>query len=224
MSTAPITELRPFCPLEGPGFRFYFGVSPCSTTCRFSCASQKTATRLTPDECAYMLIPEDYLRQGGGVTLGGGILWHSDFAGEFLSLLKKYHYHTAIHTCGFYPAWQETDLLAVFRLCDLVICDLPFSNEADSMQYFGQSLTQPLSLLSLANNAGCELWIYRTLYPGLNDSLDELLRLKRLVSPLEHLSAITLFPYRKENLRISPFPHLPDTDEEDLSEKQLLLL
>ncbi len=224
MSRAPIIELKPFCTMEGPGFRFYFGISPCSSPCAFPCSQKKNATWLDPEECAYMLIPEDYLRRGGGVTLGGGILWHPAFARELLSLLKSRHYHTAIHTCGTYPPWQERELLSFLAYCDLVICDLPFATEEALQKHLGYSLTQPLSFLSLANGAGCEIWVHRTLYPGLNDDPEELLRLKRLVSPLEKLDSITLFPYQKDRISIPPFPHIPDTDEEDLAEKQLLLL
>ena len=224
MSKAPVIQLKPFCPLEGPGFRFYFGFSPCPTPCALPCFSEGTVTWLDPEECAYMLIPETYLRQGGGVTLGGGVLWHPEFCGELLSLLKKYHYHTALHVCGTYPNWHDGEFFKLLQNCDLVICDLPFASEEATQTHLGHSLTQPLAFLSLANGAGCEIWIHRILYPGINDSPEELLRLKRLVSPLENLGAITLFPYRKENYSVPPFPHIPDTDEDDLAEKQLLLL
>ncbi|MBR0144243.1 MAG: radical SAM protein [Clostridia bacterium] len=212
----------------GPGFRTAFTLSGCSRhcpLCRTPEAQGAGGRSLTPEEAAYLLIPDDpYLRRGGGVTLTGGILEDLAYTRSLASVFRARDYHVALLTPGFYPEGAEAQVIALLAETDLLIAELPFLTEADCLRYAGGSLTEALAFLAFADDAGCEIWARHTVIPGMSDTPAAAARLKRLLSPFAGLSKIELFPFRASSVRPdSPFAGLPDCPEETAETLQAYL-
>ena len=81
---------------------------------------------------------EIFITSGGGVTLSGGeATQQMQFAGLFLSELKKQGIHTAIETSGFFNYRRFEEQMLPFL--DLIYFDLKLFDEQDSIKFTGQS-------------------------------------------------------------------------------------
>ena len=212
----------------GPGFRTVFTLAGCPYFCPLCpgpAARGDAGRALSPEEAAYLLIPDDpTLRRGGGVTLTGGIAADIGYAHRLLSLFRKREYHTALLTPGFYPEGAEADLIALLQKTDLAIVSIPFLTEEDCRRFTGGSLTEELAFLAFAEDAGCAIWVRHTVIPGISDTREAAAKLGRLLSPYPHLEKIELFPFRASAAAEPPFSLLPDCPEETAEELQALLL
>ena len=212
----------------GPGFRTVFTLSGCTHTCPFChdpAARGSLGKILTPEEAAYLLIPDDpYLRRGGGITMTGGILEDLSYTISLVSLFRERDYHVALLTPGFYPEGAEASVIALLKETDLVIADIPFLTEADCRRYTGGSLTETLAFLAFADDAECEIWARHVVIPGMSDSPEAASRLKRFLAPYSGVSKIELFPFRASSAAPdSPFAALPDCPEETAERLQATL-
>ena len=212
----------------GPGFRTVFtlsGCTHCCPLCRNPDAKSSLGKALTPEEAAYLLIPDDqYLRRGGGVTMTGGVLEDLAYSRSLAAFFRKRDYHVALCTPGFYPEGMESAVIGLLAETDLLIADIPFLTEADCRRYTGGSLTEALAFLAYADDAGCAIWARHTVIPGLSDTPESAARLKRFLAPYSHLEKIELFPFRSSCAVPGSFlASLPDCPAETIEALQPLL-
>lgn len=186
--------------VDGPGIRNVIFLQGCPLRCIYchnpetwgqSGGSDTTVTELLHKIHGY----KKYIKQNGGVTLSGGEpLLQAGFAAKLLKQLKENGYHTAIDTAGIGDLKGAEQVL---RYCDLVICDLKFTNETDYDKYCGGSLESVLKFLRLSEAMQKKLWIRQVIVPGINDAEEQVRKLKEMAYGYTNLEKIELLPFRK---------------------------
>ena len=104
----------------------------------------------------------------------------------------------------------------------MVLLDVKMTSEEDYQKYTGAKSEQVLSFLDVLQSKQKEVWIRHVVVPGINDTEEDVLKLKNMLSKYTCISKIELLPFKNlclekyENLGIE-FPlkdTLPMTNEE----------
>ena len=141
----------------------------------------------------------------------------------FTEIAKRLHadgIHIALDTSGCVINDNVTELL---RYTDLVLLDIKFTSEDDYKRYTGGSLERTLDFLSIAEKMGISVWVRHVVIPGINDTKEDVIRLRDIISGFKCVKKLELLPFRKlcvpkyNSLGI-PFPHkdTPPCDKESI--------
>ena len=135
-----------------------------------------------------------YETSGGGVTFSGGeCMLCADELAEILKLCQENGLHTAIDTAGCVP---YESFLKVLPYTDLFIYDIKMLDEDKHRKYTGKSNTPILENLKKLFEAGANVWIRIPIIVGVNDTREEMERIKDFLSPYQP-KKIELLPYHK---------------------------
>lgn len=217
---------------DGPGIRCVVFLQGCPLRC-FYCHNPETWNPESGYEISADALIEkidrfkSYIKDGGVTVSGGEALLQWQFTAELFSKLKEKGYHTALDTSGagnIYGAEQ------VLKFTDLVICDIKFDNDNDYKKYCGGDIKQVYNFLNLTREMNVPLWIRRVIIPGINDTPDNIIKLKETVSLYPNLEKVELLPFRKlciakyEELGIDFKPvNIPECGDDIITELQKLL-
>jgi pyruvate formate lyase activating enzyme len=136
-----------------------------------------------------------YETSNGGVTISGGEPFSQpELLMHLLTALKKKFIHTALETCG-YTNWAIMKKIA--PKVDLFLYDLKHMDPRIHTQLTGCSNRQILSNLKKLDELGASLGIRVPLIPEINDSKDNLMKMKKFVCGLKNLVGVDLLPYHK---------------------------
>ena len=100
----------------------------------------------------------------------------------------------AIDTAG---VELDKEVLALLDRVDIALLDVKFTNESDYKQYTVGSLEQTLEFLEKLNERNIPTWIRHVVVPGLNDTKDDVEKLKSLVDTFDCVEKIDLLAFRK---------------------------
>ena len=186
--------------LDGDGIRCVAFLQGCPMRCVY-CHNPEAwdfdgGDEITPKElydrvCRY----KSYFGAKGGVTLSGGeVLAQAEFAAEFFRLCHGGGINTVIETAGSILNKAVEELLAV---TDCVLLDVKFTDEESCRKYTGGSLEQTIRFLQVLHNAGIRTVVRQVIVPGLNDSEEQVQRLKGLCAGFSCVEKIKLLPFRK---------------------------
>ena len=186
--------------VDGPGLRCVVFMQGCPLRCAY-CHNPETwdkngGQEVTTEELVAKIDRyRNYILKQGGVTVSGGeALMQWQFVAELFRRLKERGYHTALDTSG---AGDLRGAEAILRYTDLVIADLKFTTEADFHKYCHGDLQQVFAFLALAEQKQVPLWIRQVILPGINDTRESILDLKRVASRYPNLIKLELLPFRK---------------------------
>ena len=203
------------CPLRGA-----YCHSP--DTWDFSGGQEREAAELVQEICRYKM----YFGDKGGVTVSGGEpLLQPAFVGELFSLLHGEGIHTALDTSGVWADWDGACL--VLEHTDLILGDLKFATPEEYRLHCKADMEKPLAFYRLAEERGIPLWVRHVVVPGLNDSLEDMGKIKVLAESFSNLEKIEWLPFHNlcvekyQSLGI-PFP-LAGTDNMDEEALQRLV-
>ena len=219
--------------VDGPGVRFVVFFQGCPLRC--GCCHNPDTREMaagkpfTPKEVLEKVLRcRSYFGKDGGVTLSGGEpLMQAAFAKELFALCKAEGIHTCLDTSG--CLWNE-DVEELLTVTDLVLLDIKYTNDADYKQYAGCSMEQPLHFLAELNKRKIPTTLRQVIIPPLNDSEENILRLKEIGKEHPCVNKIELLPFRKiceskyENMGIPfPFAQYDTPTKEKMSALQALL-
>lgn len=206
--------------VDGPGVRVTVFMQGCNLRCAY-CHNPDTWERdggieVTAGEVFDKIMRyKPYFSSHGGVTVSGGEpLLQTEFLLELFTLLKGSGTHIALDTSGICDIEKAKK---VVELCDLVMCDIKFSNENDYKTFSGGSLKKTLDFLQMVDNTNAKIWIRHVVAPNLTDSEVSVKKIVDLSTNFHNLEKIELLPFRKicqskyDNLKID-FP-LKKTEE-----------
>ena len=174
----------------------------------------------TPEEILEKILRcKAYFGQNGGVTVSGGEpLLQAEFVTALLKLCKKNGIHTALDTSG---SILTDGALKLLDFCDLVLLDIKMTDDHSYRTHIGCGMNAPLSFLDELEKRQIPCWVRHVVVGGLNDTAENILRLKSLLSDKTCVQKVELLPFRKlcaqkyETMGI-PFPfvsyHQPETD------------
>ncbi len=221
---------------DGPGIRFVVFMQGCNLRCGYchnpdtwSCNS---GTEYTPEEVLEKVVRyKEYFGNLGGVTVSGGEpLLQTEFVTELFRLCKNEGINTCLDTSGSVVLNDKIRQLLTFT--DLILLDIKFTDDKSYRKYVGCGIQRPLTLLSYFNQRSIPVWIRQVIVPTLNDTQENILRLKEVAqrNPL-CVKKIELLPFRKickakyDNMGIKfPFEKYDTPSKETMEKLNRILL
>lgn len=219
--------------VDGPGVRFVVFMQGCNLRCGcchnpdtwdMNYGKTYTASEVIDKVKKY----KEYFGENGGITLSGGEpLLQAEFAKEVFALCKENGINTCLDTSG---SFINDSVLALLNYTDRVLLDIKYTENALYEKHVGCSLDKVLDFLKVLNEKNIPTTIRQVIIPTLNDSTENILRLKELTSPYACVDKIELLPFKKicsvkyENLGIPfPFAEIPTPTTEKMQELNNLL-
>lgn len=193
---ASIDSIESFSTKDGPGIRTVIFFNGCKLRCLF-CHNPETWTmkekNITIEEIYNKIINyKDYYGTNGGVTFSGGEpLLHSDFIIELAKLLKKDNINIALDTAGVGNGNYEE----ILKYVDLVILDIKDYRYDGYFKMTGHSMDDFNIFLQSLNNSNKKVWIRQVIVPGINDSVEYIMGLKKYIKNIKNIDNIELLPY-----------------------------
>ena len=130
---------------------------------------------------------------GGGVTFSGGeCMLQIDFLEEILKACKKHDVHTAIDTAGNVP-YERFERILFYT--DIFLYDVKCYDSDIHRKYTGVSNELILSNLNRLLKMNKAVWIRIPIIPGVNDSEEEMQRIKAFLYSCRYPEKIELIPY-----------------------------
>ena len=183
--------------VDGPGVRFVVFLSGCKLRCLYchnpeTWKVQESDLKMTPEELVSKIKRYLPYYNNGGVTFSGGEpLLQKDFLLECLKLLKKESIHTAIDTAGV----GNGDYEEILEYVDLVILDIKSVDEKEYKYITGKDMTEFYKFLEICQTLNKKMWIRQVIVPGINDTLDNILKLNEFLSKIKNVEKVELLPY-----------------------------
>ena len=219
--------------VDGPGIRFVAFLQGCNLRCG-CCHNPDThfsggGTEYSAEDIAKKALRfKEYFGEDGGITLSGGEpLLQADFAREIFELCKKEDINTCLDTSG---SILNAKVKALLDVTDRVLLDIKYTNDSDYRKFAGCSLEAPLAFLDYLDEKGIPTTVRQVIIPTLNDTAENILALKSIISAHPCVDNAELLPFRKvcevkyEAMKKPfPFAHIPEPTSEKMTELNALL-
>lgn len=197
--TGKVHSFQSLGTLDGPGVRFVAFMHGCNLHCGYChnvdvCRGEYVS--YTPEEIFKRVTRyKEYFSDDGGITVSGGEpLLQAEFLKELFKLCKQDEINTAIDTSG--SIWND-DVSELLELTDLVLLDIKMTNDENYQKYIGCSLSLPMNFLEKIKEKGKKCWIRYVVVEGLNDSDDDIVKLKNIISRYDFIEKVELLPFKK---------------------------
>ena len=162
----------------------------CPADARMLCGKEHTV-----DEVLKEVLKDKafYETSGGGVTFSGGeCMLQIDFLAEILKKCKENGIHTAVDTAGHIPFESFEKILPY---TDLFLYDIKIFDSQKHKQYVGVSNELILENLKKLFERKAKLWIRIPIIPDVNDSIEEIQKIKDFLKTIGTPEKIELLPY-----------------------------
>jgi len=134
-----------------------------------------------------------YANSGGGVTCSGGeCMLQIDFLLEVLKQCKTHGIHTAVDTAGA-VAWESFERIMPYT--DLFLYDIKCLDQEKHKQYVGTGNDLILKNLRKLLESGARVWIRIPVIAGVNDDVEEMVKIKAFLKECKEVEKIELLPY-----------------------------
>ena len=219
---------------DGPGLRIVVFMQGCPLRCLF-CHNPDTWEKgnnflTTSDEIVNTVRKyRNFIEQNGGVTLSGGEpLFQSEFTLDILKKCKKAGFHTALDTSG--TGYKKELLDDILKHTDLVLLDIKALTNSSYKKMTGKDMTEFNYFLNKIQKMNKKIWIRQVIVPGINDTKDYIIKLKKYLSKIKNIERIDLLPYH--NMGVDKYKKLnlkyrlegtPNMDSTSLKELEKIL-
>ena len=107
------------------------------------------------------------------------------FLTEAMKALKKEDINTVIDTSG---TWIDEFTKEAIEQSQLLLLDIKHTDPEQFKKITGVEQERLLQIIELANNAEKQVWVRQVIVPGLNDTEENILQLKRFTEEkIKHL-------------------------------------
>lgn len=185
--------------LDGPNIRVVVFFQGCPLRCLF-CHNPDTWNKENDNIFTSKEIVNEirkyrpYIEQGGGVTFSGGEpLFQSEFLLECLKMCKDAGIHTCIDTSG--TGYSKEILDEILKYTDLVLLDIKALDNANYKKMTGKSISEFEYFKERLNLSNTKVWIRQVIVPGINDTEEYILNLKKYISDIKNIERKELLPY-----------------------------
>lgn len=187
----------------------------------FDGAKEISGKEYTADEILSEVLKDKifYDMSGGGVTFSGGeCMLQADFLAEMLKICKENGIHTAVDTAGHVP-WEEFEKVLPFT--DMFLYDIKLMSPERHKEYTGVQNGLILENLSKLLKSGTSIWVRIPIICGVNDSEDEIKKVKEFFTVNGFPEKTELLPYhamgeQKYQALSKPFTRFSTPTEEKL--------
>lgn len=166
--------------------------------CTFYCpvdARKVCGKEYTVDEVFSEIIKDKsyYDNSNGGVTFSGGeCMLQIDFLVEILKKCKENGIHTAVDTAGHIPFER---LEKILPYTDLFLYDIKILDSEKHKKYVGVGNELILENLKKLFEANVGIWVRIPVIEGINDSVDEMRKIKNFLDSCGSPEKVELLPY-----------------------------
>ncbi len=195
-----VNSIQSMGTLDGPGVRFAVFLQGCNLRCG-CCHNPETweahrGTQYTAEEIVSRCERyREYFKDKGGITLTGGEpLLQAEFAREVFELCHEEGINTCLDTSG---SIINDDVSKLLDLTDFVLLDIKYTDDGKYKKYAGCSLQKPLEFLKILCEKNIPTVVRQVIIPTLNDTEENILKLKELVSKHKNVEKIELLPFKK---------------------------
>ena len=228
-----VNSIQSMGTLDGPGVRFVVFLQGCNLRCG-CCHNPETwvvgaGTEFAPEEIVSRCERfKEYFGDLGGITLTGGEpLLQAKFAGEIFALCREKGINTCLDTSG---SVMNDEVSKLLDLTDYVLLDIKYTNEEQYKKYAGCSIQRPLDFLKILSEKNIPTVLRQVIIPTLNDTEENILRLKGIAEEYKNVEKIELLPfkkictvkYEKEGKKF-PFADIPTPTPDKMKELNNLL-
>lgn len=222
--TGYIHSIQSLGTVDGPGVRFVAFMQGCPLRCK-CCHNPDTwemnaGTEYSPEQLVKRAVRyKEYFGKEGGITLSGGEpLCQSEFCLEVFRLCHSEGINTCLDTSGITLSDKTKELLAE---TDRVLLDIKYTSDEEYRENVGCSMEAPLEFLSYLDEKNIPTTVRQVIIPTVNDTEENILALKKIVSSHKCIDKVELLPFRKicqtkyDNMSLHfPFGHLPEATKE----------
>lgn len=219
--------------VDGPGVRFVVFLQGCNLRCK-CCHNPDTwdlskGTEYSPEQIVARAEKyKEYFGEEGGITLSGGepLIW-TNIAIEIFELCRQKGINTCLDTSG---SIINEDTKKLLEFTDRVLLDIKYTNDDEYKENVGCSLSTVLEFLGILNEMQIPTTLRQVIIPTVNDSKENILKLKAIAKSHPCVDKIELLPFRKlcqtkyDNMGIDfPFGNLPTPTPAQMAELNNLL-
>lgn len=186
--------------LDGPGVRFVVFTQGCNLRCG-CCHNPDTwdmnnVKEIDVDEIIKKVIRyKEYFGTQGGITVSGGEpLLQPKFTKELFIKAHEENINTCLDTSG---SILNDDVKELLEHTDYVLLDLKYTSNELYNKYVGCSLNNVLDFLKYLNEINKHTIIRQVIIPSLNDSKEDILKLKEITKEYKCIKKIELLPFKK---------------------------
>lgn len=234
MISGYINSFQTLGAVDGPGVRFvaFFQGCPLRCVCCHNPETQSIAggVEYTAEEIVAKAIRyKEYFGKEGGITLSGGEpLVQPEFAAAIFRGCKEKGIHTCLDTSGYRLDYNTKEVL---KYTDLVLLDVKYTDNDSYLKYAGCEMSAPLKFLDYLEKMKIPVWIRQVIIPGLNDTKENIERLKVLIPKYSCIQKTELLPFRKmcemkyEKMGLEfPLKDTPEPTKETMEKLKTILL
>lgn len=228
-----VNSIQTLGTLDGPGVRFVVFMQGCNLRCG-CCHNPETWETAGGTEYSVTELADkteryrEYFKDNGGITLTGGEpLLQAEFVTELFNECHKRGINTCLDTSG---SILNDSVKEALSHTDRVLLDIKYTTDEDYKRYVGCSIDKPLKFLDYLDKQKIPTTVRQVIIPTLNDSKENILRLKSIVSNHACIDKIELLPFKKlcqtkyDNLNLEfKFSHLPTPTKADIEKLKAFL-
>lgn len=185
--------------VDGPGIRYVVFLQGCKLRCLF-CHNPETwkmeeKNMTTAEELIDKIKRyKNYFGKEGGVTFSGGDpLCQPEFLLECLKQCKQEGIHTCLDTSG--VGCNKELYPEILSYTDLVILDIKAVTPEAYKKMTGYPMKDFLEFLELCQKLEKKLWLRQVIVPGINDTEEYILELKKYIKNIKNVERVELLPY-----------------------------
>ena len=220
--------------VDGPGIRFVVFMQGCPLRCG-CCHNPDTwefenGTEFTPNEILQKAVRcREYFGKDGGITVSGGEpLCQPEFITELFKLCHNEGINTCIDTSGCY---LNDKIKEMFSVTDRVLLDIKYTDSSQYKNHVGCELENVIDFLEFINSKKIPVTLRQVIIPTLNDTEENIMKLKEIKSRYSCIDKIELLPFKKicqvkyDKMGIEfPFADIPSPDKETMARLENLIL
>ncbi len=197
--TGKVHSIQSLGTVDGPGVRFVVFMQGCPLRCG-CCHNPDTwdlteGTQYIPEEILLKATRfKEYFGEKGGITVSGGEpLLQAEFVKEVFQLCHKQGVNTCLDTSG---CLLNDDVKKLLAVTDRVLLDIKYTNDEDYREYVGCGLSQVMEFLKYLNTQKIPTTLRQVIIPTLNDSEDNIQKLKAIADMHKCVDKVELLPFR----------------------------
>lgn len=231
--TGRVHSIQSMGTLDGPGVRFVIFLQGCPLRCK-CCHNPDTwdfqgGTEYTAEEIIKRALRfKEYFGHDGGVTVSGGEpLLQAEFAREIFELCNKNGINTCIDTSG---CILNDKIKALLSVTDRVLLDIKYTTDTLYRENVGCSISDPIAFLDYLCEMNIPTTLRQVIIPTKNDTEENILALKNIVTTHTNVDKVELLPFRKicqvkyDKMGLEfPFGDIPEPTREKIAELEKLL-
>ncbi len=226
MSRGRIHSIQSLGTVDGPGVRFVVFLQGCPLRCK-CCHNPDTwqldgGTEYSAEEILQKALRcREYFGSEGGITLSGGEpLMQPEFAKELFALCHEAGIHTCLDTSG---CILNDAVKALLSETDRVLLDWKYTDDIQYREHVGCGIDVVRVFLTYLNEQRIPVTLRQVIIPTVNDTPENVLKLKNVAAQHPCVDKIELLPFRKicqtkyDTMGIVfPFGNLPEPSGETM--------